>query len=86
VDWYIFEINTRSLARPDNQIAFLDQIMVKFVGGMDAAILADCADLLIARSAFTFILQEALDRAGQGFTKLPALVFYILVHIHKYSP
>jgi hypothetical protein len=71
-----------SILGSDDQIAFLDEPMMKLVGGVDAVCLAEAADLLILGRAFRFGVQEHLDRAGHTLAKLAPLVFNVALKWH----
>jgi hypothetical protein len=70
----------------NDQIALLNQPMVKLISGVDAAILADASDLFIFLGVRRGSIQQDLHGTGQIFAEFAPLVFYVSFWRHGLSP
>jgi hypothetical protein len=66
--------------RPDDQVPFLDEPPVEFMGSMQAMGSTDRPDFFISGGFLYFLIQEHLDRAVHILAVFPALVFRISLH------
>jgi hypothetical protein len=71
-----------SLCWAHDQVAILNQPVVKLVGGVDAVGLTDGANLFVLGQAFRLGVEQNLNRAGQIFAKLAPLIFHVTFKSH----
>jgi hypothetical protein len=67
------------LHRSDYQITFVNQPMMKLIGGISAIVLADLPYLLIFLRALLLLIQLQLNRTPHVLAELPSLIVYISV-------
>ena len=70
----------RCLDLTNDQVTFLYQPVVELVSSVDATGLANAADLVILLGISWGAIQQQLNRAGEVFAELPALIINVTFH------
>jgi hypothetical protein len=66
----------------DDQVAFLDQPVVKLISSVNTAVLADTPDLIVLLGICRRGLEQHLDRAGEVFAEFSPLVVDVTFDCH----
>jgi hypothetical protein len=73
------------LFRPYQQIAFFDEPVMEFIGGMQAFVLAYYPQVIIVRRVLSFLIHHHLYRTLDVITVLSSFIFYESFDWHNHK-